>query len=134
MIGLSSPGSIFLSLRDENRFEFWSILFSTSILKSLSKISPSCVGRYIMFAGIFMVTKSCQRPLAAPPGEHSAGELLSNFKMDLNSRYISQTWGSIPELVYLELDLIPGLIPGIGMGINFQGIAIELELLKSRWN
>ena len=85
--------------------------------------------------GYLWCTESCQRPLAAPPGEHCAGELLSNFKMDLNSRsvYISDL-GSIPELVYLELDLIPGLIPGIGMGINFQGIAIELELLKSRWN
>ena len=43
MIGLSSPGSFFLSLRGENRLKFWSILFSTLILKSLSKISPSCV-------------------------------------------------------------------------------------------
>ena len=34
----------------------------------------------------------------------------------------------------LELDLIPIIIPGMGMGINFQGIGIELELLKSRWN
>ena len=39
--------------------------------------------------------------------------------------------------VYLsDLGSIPGLIPGIGMGmgINFWGIGIELELLKSRWN
>ena len=34
----------------------------------------------------------------------------------------------------LELDLIPSLIPGIGMGIDFQGIGIELKLLKNRWN
>ena len=36
----------------------------------------------------------------------------------------------------LESDLIPSLIPeiGMGMGINFQRIGFELELLKNRWN